>query len=157
MAALGVLAGGARASAAPVAARWSVTVAPASAVTSPEVRGGRVYVGFATAGGTGRVRALDILTGRAGIEIVALLRLNDGSRICQKSFDERDFAGVTPAFDPTSGAFYVFDPEQRIVYKVSGTCIEQWFFPAGTDVAGFDTNSTRLFGAGGSTVFALDL
>ena len=57
-------AGGGQASAAPVSARWSVNVAPASAVTGPEVGGGRVYVGFATAAGTGGVRALDVVTGR---------------------------------------------------------------------------------------------
>ena len=61
---LRVAAGGVQASAAPVAARWSVNVAPASAVTGPEVGGGRVYVGFATAGGTGGIRALDVVTGR---------------------------------------------------------------------------------------------
>src|SRR5262245_65772690 len=64
VAALGVVVAGAQASAAPVAARWSVNVAPASAVTGPDVGGGRVYVGFTTAGGTGGVRALDVGTGR---------------------------------------------------------------------------------------------
>jgi outer membrane protein assembly factor BamB len=349
--ALGIVAGGAQASAAPVAARWSVNVAPASAVTGPEVGGGRVYVGFATAGGTGGVRALDVNTGRTlwtrtlplpvavtpvyvpandrlytaidgrvfalnaanGKTVVAaalqftsriyslhfadgrlyvqtiddvtaftpnlaqrwnllfnddstvlsapgdgflywndegdevdgfiqclkkfdsatgrqvakncgfggdfivptavpsrnavvgggevgvygwrtsnltqrwlqqffpsyatvnasealggraavvsgewfsFLRLNDGSRICEKRFDERNLSGVSPAFDPTSGAAYVFDSEQRVVYKASANCKEVWRYLAGTAVIGFDTNSTRVFGAGGRTVFALDL
>jgi outer membrane protein assembly factor BamB len=349
VAALGVAAGGVQASAAPVAARWSVNVAPASAVTGPEVGGGRVYVGFATAGGTGGVRALDVASGRtlwtrtlplpvevapvyvpgndrlyaaingrvfamhaangttvatagleltsrmyslnfadgrlyvqtiddvtaftpnlaprwnffvnddatvlsapgdgflymndegdevdgfiqclkkfdsatsrqiakhcvddfitpvavparnaavgggdAGVygwrasnladrwlnpryggyatvnasealggraavasgEVFAFLRLHDGSRICEKRFDERNFSAVSPAFDPRSGAVYLFDAEARNVYKVSATCKEVWTYQAGADVVGFATSSTRLFGAGGTTVFALDL
>ncbi len=346
-----VAAGGVQASAAPVAARWSVNVGPASAVTGPEVGGGRVYVGFATAGGTGGVRALDVVTGRTlwtrtlplpvevapvyvpgnnrlytaingrvfalnaadgktvvtaalqftsrmyslhfadgrlyvqtvadvtaftpnlaprwnvifnddatvlsapgdgflywndegddvdgfiqclkkfnsatgaqvakncgfngdfiaptavpsrnavvgggelgvygwrtsdltqrwlqqffpgyatvnandalgGRAIVvsgewfSFLRLNDGSRICEKRFDERNLSGVSPAFDPTSGAAYVFDSEARVVYKASANCREVWRYVAGTGVVGFDTSSTRVIGAGGSTVFALDL
>ena len=47
----------------PVAARWSVTVAPASLLTGPELGGGRVYVGFGAPDGTGGVRALDVTTG----------------------------------------------------------------------------------------------
>jgi hypothetical protein len=90
-------------------------------------------------------------------EWFSFLRLNDGSRICEKRFDERNLSGVSPAFDPTSGAAYVFDSDQRVVYKASANCKEVWRYLAGTAVIGFDTNSTRVFGAGGRTVFALDL
>jgi hypothetical protein len=112
------------------------------------------FPGYAT------VNAGEALGGRAVVvsgEWFSFLRLNDGSRICEKRFDERDLSGVTPVFDPTSGAAYVFDSVQRVVYKASANCREVWRYLAGTDVAGFDTNSTRVFGAGGTTVFALDL
>ena len=46
-----------------MAARWSVTVAPASLLTGPALGGGRVYVGFGAPDGTGGVRALDVTTG----------------------------------------------------------------------------------------------
>ena len=87
----------------------------------------------------------------------AFLRLHDGSRICEKRFDERNFSAVSPAFDPTSDAVYLFDADARNVYKVSATCKEVWTYQAGADVVGFATSSTRVVGAGGSTVFALDL
>jgi hypothetical protein len=112
------------------------------------------FPGYAT------VNASEALGGRAVLvsgEWFSFLRLNDGSRICEKRFDERNLSGVSPAFDPTSGAAYVFDAEQRVVYKASANCKEVWRYVAGTAVVGFDTNSTRVFGAGGTNVFALDL
>jgi outer membrane protein assembly factor BamB len=112
------------------------------------------FPGYAT------VNASEALGGRAVVvsgEWFSFLRLNDGSRICEKRFDERNLSGVLPVFDPTSGAAYAFDSEARVVYKVSANCREVWRYVAGTGVVGFETNSTRVFGAGGSTVFALDL
>jgi PQQ-like domain len=43
--------------------RWAVTVGGATALTGPELGGGRVYVGFTTAAGKGGVRALKVGTG----------------------------------------------------------------------------------------------
>ena len=104
------------------------------------------------------VNASEALGGRAalaGVEVVAFLRLNDGSRICQKSFDEREFTAVPPAFDPTSGAVYGRGPGNRLqgVRHLPGGVV----LSGGRRRRRVRHANTRVFGAGGSTVFALDL
>ena len=89
--------------------------------------------------------------------VFSFLRLNDGSRICEKRFDERNLSGRLTGVRPDERRRYLFDAEARIVYKVSANCKEVWTYLAGTGVVGFDTSSTRVIGAGGTTVFALDL
>jgi outer membrane protein assembly factor BamB len=63
LASLVAVAFAAPASAAPVAARWSVTMANVNALTGPDLGDGRVYVGLTQGADAGGVRALSAATG----------------------------------------------------------------------------------------------
>lgn len=90
-------------------------------------------------------------------ERMALLRLSDGTKLCEKTFDERSFSSILPpVFDPGSGGVYLFDQVAKDVYKASSTCQQAWVYLADDDVAGFAASSSTVVGAGGRTVFALN-
>jgi outer membrane protein assembly factor BamB len=85
--------------------RWSVTVASASALTGPELGGGRVYVGFTTANGKGGVRALNVGTGATlwtrnlPLPVTAAPAFSSGSGVVYAGTGEHVYA-----LDPSSGA-----------------------------------------------------
>lgn len=90
-------------------------------------------------------------------ERMGLLRLSDGTKLCEKTFDERSFSSILPpVFDPGSGGVYLFDQVAKDVYKASNTCQQAWVYLADDDVAGFAASSSTVVGAGGHTVFALN-
>ncbi len=90
-------------------------------------------------------------------ERMGLLRLSDGTKLCEKTFDERSFSSILPpVFDPGSGGVYLFDQVAKDVYKASNTCQQAWVYLADDDVAGFAASSSTIVGAGGHTVFALN-
>ena len=83
-------------------------------------------------------------------ERMALLRLSDGTKLCEKTFDERSFSSILPpVFDPSSGGIYLFDTAAKDVYKASSTCQQAWVYLADDDVAGFAASSSTVVGAGG--------
>jgi len=91
-------------------------------------------------------------------ERMSILKLGDGTKVCEKTYDERIFSSVIqPVFDPSSGGVYLFDTEAKDVYKASGTtCQPVWVYLGDDDVAGFAVSSSTVVGAGGHTVFALN-
>lgn len=91
-------------------------------------------------------------------ERMSILRLSDGTKVCEKTYDERIFSSlIQPVFDPSSGGVYLFDTDAKDVYKASPTtCKQVWVYLGDDDVVGFAASSSTVVGAGGRTVFALN-
>ena len=88
---------------------------------------------------------------------MSLLRLSDGTKLCEKTYDERIFSSlIQPVFDPSSGGVYLFDTEaQGRLQGRPATCQQAWVY-LGTTTCRLRRLQLDVVGAGGTRSFALN-